>query len=397
MNKRNRLAKSMLLVLLLLLLISSITLLLWPSGQDAQQPNPLKSGTGWQTNGQQQYALPQRTNTIEFPRAHMPHKNYRHEWWYLTANLTNQQGQVFAAQWTLFRTIINDRHLYFAHAALADETQHRFATRNAREELGNVTIEQQPFSAIIDDWSWQSSAQLLPARLLFGSAQGAMAKASPFPQKTLPSLTLNTPTSNDLHAQQNDWQVALALSSSASSSAPFYLQGFKGFNKKHKVENVASHYYSQPFIDVVGDILWQGKRQQVSGIAWFDREWGSALLAQDQIGWDWFSLHLSKDLALMVYRIRSTGQDFVYASLMHAKGAIETLKAEDIAIKSHTNKQDTYPDSFTLEIAKRQISLNISVVNTKQIINFRTRYFEGMVKFSGSYNGVGFVEMTGYD
>ncbi|MBL1415819.1 MAG: carotenoid 1,2-hydratase [Moritella sp.] len=318
-------------------------------------------------NGQQ-YTQASPENRLSFPRAHSPHKDYHHEWWYLTANLKTDTGIRFATQWTLFRIAVNQAQWYFAHGALADTKVHLATLRQGREEFANVAITEQPFSAAIDDWLWQSSAELLPAQLSYGAAR----------------------TDNEA------WQVKLTL----ATMSPFFLQGEQGYSKKHQDDAIASHYYSQPFIDVKGEILWQGQWLNVTGSAWFDREWGSAMLAQDQQGWDWFSLRLSADEALMVYRIRSSEQDFVYGSLMHRNGDIDILDADNIKLVNHVNDTLDYPYAFDLQVDKSSIGLNVdlqvAVVNQQQIMRFGIEYFEGMVSFTGSHDGEGFVEMTGY-
>jgi len=326
--------------------------------------NPLKA----HENNGQQYTQASSEYRLSFPRAHSPHKDFRHEWWYLTANLKTDTGIRFATQWTLFRTAVNQAQWYFAHGALADTKVHLAAFRQGREEFTNVTITEQPFSAAIDDWLWQSSADLLPAQLSYGSAR----------------------TENEA------WQVKLSL----ATMSPFFLQGEQGYSKKHQRDAIASHYYSQPFIDVEGEIFWQGQWLKVTGSAWFDREWGSAMLAQDQQGWDWFSLRLSADEALMVYRIRSSEQDFVYGSVMHRNGDIDILDADNIKLLSHVNDTLDYPYAFDLTVKKPSIGLNVdlrvAVINQQQIMRFGIEYFEGMVSFKGSHAGEGFVEMTGY-
>ena len=321
---------------------------------------------------QQQYKQASVNNKITFPNAHLPHKEYRHEWWYLTANLTSASGQRFASQWTLFRTAVNNRHWYFAHAALADTKDHLSAFRDGREEFANVELSDTPFRAVIDDWVWQSSVHLLPAKLSYGSGDYAGRNEDLDPEK---------------------WQVKLSL----SSNGPFYLQGDKGFSKKHHSEDIASHYYSQPFIDVEGRILWQGEWLTVTGNAWFDREWGSSLLAQDQQGWDWFSLRLSKDKALMIYRIRSNKDDFIYGSLMSSNGDIDILPINDIDLNSRVINEFGYPQEFTLKVESQAVDIKIDIINKKQIMRFGIEYFEGMVDFDGSHTGQGFVEMTGYN
>lgn len=320
------------------------------------------------------YDLPKPENLLRFPDAHSPQKNYRHEWWYLTANLKTEDGQRLALQWTLFRTSEAERHWYFAHGAMADTKQHLNAFRNGREEFGNVTFTVNPFSAQIDDWEWRSSADFLPATLKFG----------------------------DVQSTEANWQAELSLTSSMlkqpniTLKLPFFLQGKQGFNRKHATLNIASHYYSQPFIDVDGRIFWQGKWQSVSGYAWFDREWGSQFLAPDQRGWDWFSLRLDPNTALMVYRIRSHIEDYIYGNLMYRNGRSQILSSDDIELISITNADDTYPSVFKLIIVANDVDIEVKIVNKKQINQFGIEYFEGMATFTGSHQGEGFVEMTGY-
>ncbi len=332
------------------------------------------------------FKMPSPENEISFPDAHSPHKAYRQEWWYLTANLVTEDGQPLATQWTLFRRAVEDKHWYFAHAALANNKTHQSSYRNGREEFGSVAISSEPFTATIDDWSWQSTSHLLPAKLNYGSGVGAITDNS-------------VPRNNKIESKHTEqyWQVNLSL----NTDQPYFLQGKNGFSQKHPSLNIASHYYSQPFIEVSGEVFWQGRWQKVTGNAWFDREWGSQMLAQDQQGWDWFSLRLNEKTALMIYRLRSNEQDYTYASIMEKDGKIRTLATDEVQIISknakRSNDNSPYPAAFTLVIAKENINLDVQVVNEKQIMRFGIEYFEGMVNFSGSHSGQGFLEMTGYN
>ena len=40
---------------------------------------------------------------LKFPKDHNAHKDFKTEWWYITANLKNTKGDLFGIQWTLFR------------------------------------------------------------------------------------------------------------------------------------------------------------------------------------------------------------------------------------------------------------------------------------------------------
>ena len=345
------------------------------SDKDQATKSPLQ-GLG-DTSGQ--FEKPSRENRITFPAAHAPHKTYQQEWWYLTANLKTEDGLSLATQWTLFRRAVEQKHWYFAHAALADHQQHYSAFRDGREELGNVVIKTQPFEASIDNWRWQSTDTFLPAQLNYGSFIGESNNQYELPQ------------------DKQGWQVNLQL----SSDPMFFLQGDNGFSKKHHTLDIASHYYSQPFIKVTGKVYWQGEWRNVTGNAWLDREWGSQMLAQDQQGWDWFSLRLNENTALMVYRIRSDVQDYTYGSLMKSDGSIKILSADDIVIvekeSGNSAEHSSYPQRFSLAIAEEDINIEVNVINNKQVMRFGIEYFEGMVTFSGTHRGEGFLEMTGYE
>jgi predicted secreted hydrolase len=366
------------------------------------------------------FEQPTKDPVITFEQAQAPHKNFQQEWWYLTANLTTESGEELAAQWTLFRRAVEDKHWYFAHAALADANQHQSAFRSGREELGNVEITTQPFKAVIDNWQWQSTQGLLPANLRYGNVMSANTEqplASSSKQQPLANkLTVQQPMSDKpivaepavegLAEQAQRWQVNLNLSLDEAliGKTPYFLQGENGFSQKHHTLAIASYYYSQPFINVSGEVFWQNKWQKVTGNAWFDREWGSQMLAEDQQGWDWFSLRLNENTALMVYRIRSDIKDYLYGSIMRRDGTIKTLSSSDISltkIKVNTKLQSSgdssrYPEQFSIVITQHDIDIEVSVINNKQIMRFGIEYFEGMVKFSGSHQGSGFLEMTGY-
>lgn len=404
-----------------LLLANMLLLSLGCSQEKAEKANPLH----YLSSNSQQYTNASADYVIKFPQVHAPQTSYQQEWWYLTANLTTEQGQSLASQWTLFRRAVGNKHWYFAHAALADTNEHQSAYRNGRIALGNVSINTEPFSATIDDWQWQSSAALLPASLRYGSAVGSIPVTAPLVTKSSETIShsanlglaslnqtainqttiKNQPTPNRPKATakttakskaNNDWQVELEL----TSNEDFFLQGDNGYSRKHPTLDIASHYYSQPFIDVTGQVFWQGQWQKVTGKAWFDREWASQMLAPDQQGWDWFSLRLDENKALMVFRLRSSDNDYFYASIMERGGAIRSIANHDIVLLSSvsaSSKTSQYPNQFSLTIAKEAIDIKVQVVNEQQIMRFGIEYFEGMVTFDGSHHGQGFVEMTGYD
>ncbi len=68
--------------------------------------------------------------TLQFPRDHGSHPDYRIEWWYYTGNLLSDDGRRFGYQVTFFRVGVDPapdnpsrwavRDLFMAHLALTD-------------------------------------------------------------------------------------------------------------------------------------------------------------------------------------------------------------------------------------------------------------------------------------
>lgn len=60
----------------------------------ASQPEPRFNVDG--------FRIPQAGEVLQFPRAHASHPEFRIEWWYLTGQLTAEEGRRFGWQATFF-------------------------------------------------------------------------------------------------------------------------------------------------------------------------------------------------------------------------------------------------------------------------------------------------------
>ncbi|MEM0912769.1 MAG: lipocalin-like domain-containing protein, partial [Pseudomonadota bacterium] len=94
---------------------------------------------------------------IQFPRDHASHPEFDIEWWYLTSNLTDEAGNHYALQWTLFRfkdganaSPWTNGHIFMGHASLHSAEKHWFSEKFAGAGLGNAGIEESPFRYYID-------------------------------------------------------------------------------------------------------------------------------------------------------------------------------------------------------------------------------------------------------
>lgn len=111
------------------------------------------------------FALVDRVRPFVFPADHGPHPRFRNEWWYVTANVADSDGEAFGVQFTLFRNALRPRtrpsvsawatpQLYMAHLAVSDHRRSRFQAfeRFARGAVGLAGARAQPFAAWLEDW-----------------------------------------------------------------------------------------------------------------------------------------------------------------------------------------------------------------------------------------------------
>ncbi|UVK86566.1 iron ABC transporter permease [Pseudomonas sp. B21-051] len=337
------------------------------------QPAPEQKGFAGLGDQAAQFTAVVPGRVFSFPADHGAHDGFRIEWWYVTANLKDQQGHDFGVQWTLFRSALKpaaeqpgwaNQTIWLGHAAVTSAIAHHAAERYARGGVGQAGVNVAPFEAWIDDWRFASQAQ-------------------------------DPLTDLQLSASDKAFSYQLHL----TSSRPLVLQGDNGFSRKSE-QGQASYYYSQPFFQASGTLHIDGQTYTVSGPAWLDREWSSQPLAANQTGWDWFSLHLDSGESLMLFRTRQTdGAPFLTGTWISTDGRAETLGGEQIRL----TPQDTakvagrqMPVRWSISIPDKHLDISLDALNPDAWMNLRIPYWEGPVRISGSHNGRGYLEMTGY-
>lgn len=359
-------------------LLALLGLLLLSACDDSPAPG---SGFAGLAQPSQDYAQVSRGRPFVFPLDHGAHPDFRIEWWYVTANLKDDQGQSFGIQWTLFRNALRapdasngkhtgwaDSNLWLGHIGLTSADQQRSAQALGRGGVGQAGVSLEPFAAWIDN----------------NSLRSLTAPGSPDPLAHMA-----------LEGAGKGFSYRLQL---RTDHAPV-LQGDAGYSQK-SAKGQASFYYSQPFFQAQGDIVLDGKTYQVSGPAWLDREWSSQPLATDQPGWDWLALHLQDGSQLMLYRLRQNdGQHYLTANWINPDGhnqqlgadALELLPQQQTMVQGHK-----VPTRWALNIPSKHLQIVIDALNPNAWMALSTGYWEGPVHFSGSQQGVGYLEMTGY-
>jgi predicted secreted hydrolase len=344
----------------------AVALALWLVGAAAAHGQGF-AGLGTDADG---FAIPRPDPRFVFPQDHGAHPDYRIEWWYVTANLIGPDGADYGLQWTLFRTALApgeadgwaSPQIWFGHAAVTGPGMHRAAERFARGGTGQAGVTAAPFSAWIDDWR------------MAGESLDAVELAATAPN--------------------------FAYRLSMRAQGPLVFHGDGGYSVK-SAKGQASYYYSQPFYAVEGAIVLPDREIPVTGTAWLDREWSSQPLAEDQAGWDWFSLSFEGGEKLMGFRLReAAGGSFTSATWIGADGSATpygdgALVAVPLAETDVAGR--VVPTRWRLTLPDRGLDVTVDALNPQSWMDLTIPYWEGPVRVEGSHTGRGYLEMTGYE
>ena len=358
---------------------------------------------------------------LRFPADYGQHPNYRIEWWYITANLYDDAGEPFGVQWTLFRQALapgddtakivpplNDtsddtsddasddaldetgedaarnaevgagsspsswrsRQIWMAHVAATSADAHFFEERLARGGTGQAGVRAPraglPFEAWLDEWR------------LIGAGDGF----------------------ERLNVAANGKGFAYRLDLEAEGSiVPQGLGGYHVKSDQGAGPPQASYYYSQPHYRVTGSLTLNGATRAVQGLAWLDREWSSAPLAPEQVGWDWFSLHFESGEKMMLYHLRrSDGAPAdIAATWVDETGAVSKLGPEQLRLSPLSDgAEGAAPRRWRIEAPDKGFAVETAPLNPAAWQESLYPYWEGPVRFFGTHRGVGYLEMTGY-
>ena len=313
------------------------------------------------------FELPVPNPTFEFPRDDGSHPDFRIEWWYLTANLTDSDGLEYGLQWTLFRSALaptdkvgwSSPQLWMGHAAVTTSDAHFVTERLARGGVGQAGVTTAPFEAWIDEWAFS------------GSDNSAV-----------------------LRAAGPDFSYNMTL----KATGPRVFHGEAGYSVK-SAGGQASYYYSQPFFEIAGTVQLPSGDVVVTGDAWLDREWSSQPLEVDQTGWDWFSLSFDDGTKLMGFLLRG---DRVYtqATLIRSNGTTVSYPDGAFSAQQITSSQvaeRNVPTTWRVALPDAGIDVIVTALNTQSWMNTSVPYWEGPVRVTGSHTGRGYLEMTGYE
>ena len=337
------------------------------------------------------YSQALEPRTLEFPEDHGPHPDFKTEWWYWIGNLVSAEGRRFGYQLTFFRSALvpppdpahgqappaseeavsnwSTRQLYMAHFAITDVDGAGFRSfeRFARGAAGLAGVHAEPFRVWLEDWSVAASEAL----------------------------------ADEWIVRARDGGHAIELSLSPLGARVF--NGDRGLSRKGESPGSASYYYSRPRVPTRGRITADGYEYEVRGDSWFDREWSTSLLADDEVGWDWLGLRLADGRALMFFRLRRRDGSSAGAggTLIAADGGHRELRTRGFELVPQGTWTSpatgvAYPAALRLELPGEDLALEVRPLLADQELRHSFVYWEGAVEVSGTTPGLGYLEMTGY-
>ncbi len=335
-----------------------------------------------------------RGRALHFPRDHGAHLGAAIEWWYITGELRADGDAHHGSQITFFRSRTGlatqldsrfaARQLLFAHAALTDlgAGQHLHAQRIAR-------------------WSGNPDAALARAAL---HDTDLLLNGWTLQRRDVAGRSLYTTQFGSTGGAAQAFELQLEL----RATQPLLLQGDAGFSRKGPDEAQASHYLSEPQLQVQGTLQRGGQRVAVRGRAWLDHEWSDTLMHPDAVGWDWIGMNLDDGGALTAFRLRRADGSSLWAggswrdsagrlSVFSADGVRFTLGREWISPASGAR----YPLQWTVDTPAGRFEVR-ALLDAQELDSREgtgSVYWEGLSELrdaQGQRVGSGYLEMTGY-
>ena len=297
---------------------------------------------------------------ITLPKDDAPHSS-KMEWWYYSGHLLSASGKKYSFHDTVF--LVNNSSLMVNHLSFVDhQTERRYIDQLS--SAGNLSV---------------------------GTANGF--------NFTGTSWRMSGGNGTDtLQASTDDFSFNLGL----SSTQPPVIHGLNGVLNLGSAGN--SFYYSRTRMTLSGTVTVKGKTEAVSGIAWFDHQWGD--FSSTQLAWDWFSVQLDNHSDIMIYQLRDKfNKPILYTGSYTENGKTEILSSKDFVLSTGkkwlSSKTGTsYPVEWQIKIPAKNVDITTqSLRNDSEFDATLTTYniyWEGAIHVTGSHTGQGFMELNGY-
>ena len=296
---------------------------------------------------------------VTLPKDDAPHKAAM-EWWYYNGHLISESGKQYSFHYTVF-FVSNVADHIVSHASINEHQTGKHYTAQRRTAGNPSTIKENSFEFIQGDW-----------------------------------LMMGSDGRDKLKIMTNDFSFDLDLTSTK-------LPVFHGGNGIIPLKDAGhSYYYSRTRMAVSGVVKINNTTEKVTGISWFDHQWGD--FAVGRLSWEWFSLQLNDGIDLMIYQLhdRKTNEPILFIGSIDQNGNTENLVEKDFNIaprrKWTSNKSKiSYPTEWAIDIPSKNINLVVKSINESNefdaMLTTYNIYWEGAIQVQGSHTGSGFMEL----
>jgi predicted secreted hydrolase len=354
-------------------------------------------------------ALPRPADPIPvvLPRDDGPHDRLT-EWWYYTGHLQATGGRRFGFEAVVFRAERGSiPAAWAAHLALTDETGERFLYAQ-RSEIGSQ-VDHSPRDAAGEPAGFDLQVTgLNPALATAGPTAGAV--APPWRLAGSNGIDRIEAALTPSEAVRADGSFGLTLDLRPVKPPALHDgDGFVDFGPAG-----SSYYYSRTRLAATGELMLGGERLEVTGIAWFDHQWGD-FVSVGGGGWDWFAINLAdgSDLTFSVVRDAAGDPVLRYGTRVDAAGTVSPLDAgafeiRDLGEWTSPRTGTTYPSGWQITTFEPRLVIDLAPTLEDQELDTRpttgVAYWEGsqLVRAARSpsdpdaIGGEAYVEITRY-
>ncbi len=167
-----------------------------------------------------------------------------------------------------------------------------------------------------------------------------------------------------------------------------------------------TYYYSQTMNDVTGTIDFDGVNENITGISWIDRQYGTFNRNDDE-RYEWFNLQLSNGMDINLWNIFTFNNEIpdnlkfrVLSAYVDEETQYTTkdFNLERLEFQYTPDLENCYSKKWHLTSNTNNIDLIISVLHDDSEVQLPIRFYEGATTIEGTVNGIavtgkGFAEL----
>jgi len=156
-----------------------------------------------------------------------------------------------------------------------------------------------------------------------------------------------------------------------------------------------NYEYALPSMKTNGSVVIDGKRYQVDGVSWFDRQWGQmAPSFWAHMQWTWMGISLGNGDRISLWDIIDGDREHAFATMLHPDGRHEVVDVEPVAqgatsIWTSAVTGHRYPTHWVVSIPGLKARLRVEpLVREQEFVSpIGIHKYEGASKVVGEIQG----------